>query len=369
MNKTRSLLAAVFLLCMIVGIYLGTILPKQNSKENKLTNGLSNSNTEYKGATTRNKEADIMKNKEAHMKHDASQKDDVQESITQKDTANKDTSNIDTSNKDTSNKDISYNEDTNKKALNKETPNKEKSRIDMKYDDLQLTNLIRKESNPENLHRKLYNFPAETILDTKGINNSKINELFYSMSITDDIKKRIKGKSYSDSCDVPFSDLRYIRLLYMGFDNKTHIGELIVGKAIEKDTLDIFKELYAKDYPIEKMVLIDEYNADDITSMKANNSSAFCYRFVDSTTKRSIHSYGLAIDINPQYNPYIREMSGKTVVLPENGIDYVDRNKDCKYYIKAGDACYQAFTKRGFTWGGDWKDSKDYQHFQKSLDK
>lgn len=29
------------------------------------------------------------------------------------------------------------------------------------------------------------------------------------------------------------------------------------------------------------------------------------------------------------------------------------------------DVAYQIFTKYGFTWGGDWKYSKDYQHFEK----
>ncbi|MDU6249150.1 MAG: M15 family metallopeptidase [Paeniclostridium sordellii] len=33
--------------------------------------------------------------------------------------------------------------------------------------------------------------------------------------------------------------------------------------------------------------------------------------------------------------------------------------------IKKGDACYEAFIKRGWTWGGDWKSLKDYQHFEK----
>ena len=33
--------------------------------------------------------------------------------------------------------------------------------------------------------------------------------------------------------------------------------------------------------------------------------------------------------------------------------------------IKKGDACYKAFTSRGWKWGGNWKNSKDYQHFEK----
>jgi hypothetical protein len=113
------------------------------------------------------------------------------------------------------------------------------------------------------------------------------------------------------------------------------------------------------------MVLVDEYDADDNTSMAANNTSSFNYRNVDGTDHLSLHSYGLAIDINPLYNPYVREMDGKTVITPENGAEYADRELDCPYYIKKGDPIYEIFIEHGFTWGGEWKNQKDYQHFQK----
>ncbi len=193
-------------------------------------------------------------------------------------------------------------------------------------------------------------------------------QMFYYEEISKEIKDRINGKSYADNCSVPYDELRYVKVLYWGFDNKTHIGELIVNKAIVEDILEIFEELYELKYPIEKMVLVDEYNADDNASMADNNSSAFNYRVIDGTSKISVHSYGLAIDINPKYNPYVREMDGKTIITPENGTEYADRSLDCQYYITKGDVCYEAFIKRGFTWGGEWQNSKDYQHFQKKLD-
>ena len=194
-------------------------------------------------------------------------------------------------------------------------------------------------------------------------------KMFYFTELTKEIKDRITGISYADNCTVPYEELRYVQVLYWGFDEKTHTGELIVGKAIAQDIVDIFKELYDVKYPIERMVLIDDYNADDNASMAANNSSAFCYRVIDNGSNRlSNHSYGLAIDINPLYNPYVRERNGETAVSPEEGAKYADRTLDCKYYIQKGDVCYQAFVSRGFTWGGDWKNQKDYQHFQKVLD-
>ncbi|MDF2909105.1 MAG: hypothetical protein K0R34_4426, partial [Herbinix sp.] len=179
---------------------------------------------------------------------------------------------------------------------------------------------------------------------------------------------RIDGKSYGETCTIPYEELRYVKVLHWGFDMQVHEGELIVNRSIAEDIVAIFKELYELEYPIERMVLVDEYDADDNTSMAANNSSAFNYRVIDGTDRISLHSYGVAIDINPQYNPYVRTMEGKTVVTPANGLEYADRTIDCQYYIVKDDPCYKAFTDRGFTWGGEWKNQKDYQHFQKVIE-
>lgn len=207
---------------------------------------------------------------------------------------------------------------------------------------------------------------AGTVVEDFLLEDISLSELFYAIPIDDNIKSRINGKSYGENCDIPYEDLSYIRVLHKNFKGKAQIGEMIVNVSIADDVLAIFEELYEGDYPIERMVLVDDYEADDDLSMEANNSSAFNFRFIDGTSKRSSHSDGLAIDINPLYNPYVRTIDGKTVVLPENGKSYIDRELDNPYYIRKDDICYKAFTQRGFTWGGDWNSSKDYQHFQKS---
>lgn len=127
-------------------------------------------------------------------------------------------------------------------------------------------------------------------------------------------------------------------------------------------------DLYAVCYPIEKVLLIDEYNADDDASMADNNSSAFNFRFIDDGTKHySNHARGLAVDINPLYNPYIRIKNGHETVSPPEASAYIDRTKPCQYYIQKDDLCYQIFSRYGFSWGGDWIDRKDYQHFEKQM--
>lgn len=187
---------------------------------------------------------------------------------------------------------------------------------------------------------------------------------FYISEIDDSIFARIKGKSFKDNCTVPKEDLRYLHLLHKDMTGKTTEGELICNKKIADKLLFIFKELYKADYPIEKMHLIDEYNADDEQSMQDNNSSCFNFRFISFTTKVSKHGYGLAIDINPLYNPYVKKVAGKTNVEPAAGMPYVDRSKSFPCKIDHDDLAYKLFTAQGFEWGGDWSDRKDFQHFE-----
>lgn len=193
------------------------------------------------------------------------------------------------------------------------------------------------------------------------------NKEFYIKPIPDDIFEKMQGKSYKENCTVPRVELRYLHILHVGFDNNTHEGELIVNKRIAEDVLDIFKELYKAGYQIEKVRLIDEYNAQDELSMRDNNSSAFNFRYISYSTTLSKHAMGLAVDINTLYNPYIKQVDGRLNIEPANAVQYVDRNRQFPHKIDHDDLCYKLFTKHGFEWGGDWEDSKDYQHFEIKL--
>ena len=202
--------------------------------------------------------------------------------------------------------------------------------------------------------------------ETENKTETQIDE-FYVSEIPDDIFAKMQGKSYKADCTVPREDLRYVHVLHTGFDGETKEGELVVNKAIADDVCDIFEKLYEAEYPIEKIRLIDEYNADDEASMSDNNSSAFNFRFISHTTKISKHGLGMAVDINTLYNPYVKTVDGNLSVEPANAADYVDRSADFPHKIDHDDLCYQLFTEHGFTWGGDWTHSKDYQHFEKDL--
>lgn len=199
-----------------------------------------------------------------------------------------------------------------------------------------------------------------------GFNNNDIDieKSFYMAEITDELFSRMYGKSYKENCNVPREELIYLHILHKDLDGNTKQGEIVVNKLISDDVLDIFKELYKANYPIEKVRLIDEYNADDESSMRDNNSSSFNFRFISHTTTISKHGRGLAVDINPLYNPYIKEVNGQISLEPSTAEPYVDRTADFPYKIDHNDLCYKLFMEHGFEWGGDWENAKDYQHFE-----
>lgn len=193
-----------------------------------------------------------------------------------------------------------------------------------------------------------------------------LQEGFYYEPISNEIFRRISGISYPVDCTVALDDLRYVGLMYVDFDGKAQNGEMICNKSIAQDIVEIFSELYNSGYQIENIKLIDEYNGDDTASMEANNTSCFNYRVVDGTTRLSNHAYGLAIDLNPYYNPYITyNKDGTTNCSPQGSRTYEDRSAAFPYKIDENDLAYKLFKEHGFKWGGNWNSVKDYQHFEK----
>ncbi|MDE7352924.1 MAG: M15 family metallopeptidase [Acetatifactor sp.] len=201
-------------------------------------------------------------------------------------------------------------------------------------------------------------------------------EGFYYEPLSDRLCRYITGISYpAESGDenaappaITLDQLRYVHILHYDFEGNSVEGELICNASIAQDLVEIFYELHRNEYMLEKVLLIDEYNGDDTASMEDNNTSCFNYRVVEGTQTLSRHAYGLAVDVNPLYNPYITyEKDGTEIVSPAAALDYADRSARFAYKIDDEDLCYKLFTSHGFTWGGNWNQSKDYQHFQKSL--
>lgn len=170
------------------------------------------------------------------------------------------------------------------------------------------------------------------------------------------------GSSHRAGCPVVSADLRLLRLTYLGVDGRARQGELVVHHDVASAVVEVFRRLYAADFPVARMATVDRYGGDDDASMAANNTSAYNCRRTTGGTSWSEHAYGRALDINPVQNPYV---SG-SYVAPEAGRQYLDRGDVRPGMVTAGDVVVRAFAAAGWEWGGDFRSLKDYQHFSQS---
>ena len=174
------------------------------------------------------------------------------------------------------------------------------------------------------------------------------------------VRERMTGSSWRPGCPVPLRDLRLVRVTHLDFQGDRRWGKLVVHQWFADGFVRVFRRLYAVGFPIRRMDLVDRYGADDMRSMRADNTSAFNCRYRNGECCTwSMHAYGKAIDINPVENPYV----GSWGVSPPNGADFVDRSPKRKGMIAHGDAVWTAFRRIGWEWGGDWSWPVDYQHF------
>ena len=193
----------------------------------------------------------------------------------------------------------------------------------------------------------------------------------YSISpIDNNLKKEMIQKgTYNPKCPVPPNRLKKVVFSYYDFEKNIHNdGTLIVMDAVAEHVVNIFKELYENQFPIQKVRRIELYGGDDALSLEDNNTSCFnCRSVVGDSALPSVHSYGLAIDINPWQNPYVgadKADHKKALILPTQGISYLNRTN-----LRPGmvEKIVNIFEKNGFTvWGGKWNSPIDWQHFQTS---
>ena len=190
---------------------------------------------------------------------------------------------------------------------------------------------------------------------------------FEAQRLPPQVRERVVGVSWREGCPVPLRTLRYLEVAHRGFDGRGRVGELIVHRDAVPAMRRAFGRLFRKRFPIRRMRLVDDYGASDFESIEADNTSAFNCRTVAGTDRWSEHAYGRAIDINPVENPYVQAGS----VDPPEGRRYaaLDRSAGARVppgVVVAGDVVVQAVADVGWTWGGTWSSSKDYQHFSLS---
>ena len=205
---------------------------------------------------------------------------------------------------------------------------------------------------PELINRKLPPqdvLPLPTTLDFKATINPLDGE-------------PLARSTWHEGCPVHRDDLRYIQVTFWGFDERPHLGEMILHKDVAFDIVQVFRLIYEDRFPIEEMRVITTADLDADPTGDGNISASFVCRAVTGGSKFSQHAYGLAIDINPFHNPYIK---GERL-LPELATAYIDRTQELDGMMSSDSVPVQAFLELGWGWGGNWNSLKDYQHFSQN---
>ncbi|WP_230486722.1 M15 family metallopeptidase [Nocardioides anomalus] len=167
--------------------------------------------------------------------------------------------------------------------------------------------------------------------------------------------------TWEPGCPVAAADLSWVRLSFWGFDDQRHTGELLVHASVADDLVGVFRTLYRDRFPLEELRITPRAELDAEPTGDGNDTGAFvCRPSTGSTTTFSQHAYGLAIDVNPFQNPYLKG----DLVLPELASAYLERDRQRPGMLT--DAVVAAFARIGWEWGGDWQSLKDYQHFSQN---
>jgi len=152
--------------------------------------------------------------------------------------------------------------------------------------------------------------------------------------------------------------LQLINVQYYSIDGKIHAGQVLTNKKIVNDIFNLFEYMLHVRFPIAKVIPIVNYKWNDIISMHANNSYSFCYR----DASYSKHAYGMAIDINPYFNPVRWKIGYQHRLNKPFGAVYNPKIPGTFYPTHP---VVLEFKKHGFRWGHNFTRNYDDHHFEK----
>lgn len=168
--------------------------------------------------------------------------------------------------------------------------------------------------------------------------------------------------TWQEACPVTLDDLRYVTVSFWGFDDLPHTGELLLHRDVADAVVGVFGDLFAARFPIEDMYVTPPSELDAPDTGDGNATAAFVCRPTRGSSRWSEHAYGLAVDINPFHNPYVRDGG----LIPGLATTYVDRADVRPGMLVPGGGPIEAFTAIGWEWGGTWSNPIDYMHLSVS---
>lgn len=169
--------------------------------------------------------------------------------------------------------------------------------------------------------------------------------------------------TWKPECPVGLDELRHVTVTFWGFDEQHHTGELLVHRDVADDVVAVFGRLHEERFPVEAVTITTQEGLDAPPTGDGNATTAFVCRPTTGSGSWSAHAYGLAIDVNPFQNPYVREVDAGRIVLPELATAYTDRSLDLPGMIHEDGPVVAAFRDVGWTWGGDFQSLFDPHHF------
>ena len=118
----------------------------------------------------------------------------------------------------------------------------------------------------------------------------------------------VASGSWREGCPVGREDLRELSVPFVDFEGETQRGVIVAHRDVMDSLGGLLVTLYERGFPIERMDPVEEFAGDMLTSLQANNTSAFnCRRpdQINAPQAESPHANGRAIDINPDLNPWM----------------------------------------------------------------
>lgn len=159
-------------------------------------------------------------------------------------------------------------------------------------------------------------------------------------------------------------------IIYYSFDGKVHQGQVVMSKKAMSDVVLFFEQAFLLHFPIKSVIPIADkkYQWNDEISCNDNNSSGYNFRYIGGTTRMSNHALGLAFDINPVQNPYIKHNEkGRELLRAPKNATY---DESISGTLFANHPLVIFLKSKGWIWGGDWKKEEgpvDCQHFELPL--
>lgn len=152
------------------------------------------------------------------------------------------------------------------------------------------------------------------------------------------------------------AQLELFDVTYLSTDGNIHRGQILSNKKIAEDLKHLFRFMLEEGFVVEKAIPIVRYNWKDSLSMDDNNTYSFCYRNISY----SKHARGMAIDINPRFNP-VRWKNANRPNQPEGAVLDTTVNGT----LHPDHPVVKKFRKKGFRWGHTFSKYYDDHHFEK----